>query len=87
MSQDGSGVQYQKLTHSTLVVGWCEEEDTNGNIVKYWIVRNSYGGQWGEDGYFRVRKGSNDFGGEGENAGLIPICHKCNGAIRADKQP
>jgi len=76
VSQDDLGIIYQKLTHSTLAVGWGEEV-INGEVVKYWKVRNSYGGNWGENGHFKVRRGHNDFGGEGENAGVIPVCHKC----------
>ena len=71
-SQDARGIQYQKLTHSTLVIGWGEE-----NGKKYWKVRNSYGGNWGEGGCFKVRRGHNDFGGEGENSAIIPVCHDC----------
>ena len=83
-SQIDAKVQYQKLTHSTLVVGWGEEVDNRGELVKYWVVRNSYGGRWGEGGYFRVRRGNNDFGGEGENSAVLPICWDCSGARRAD---
>ena len=83
VSQDKMGVEYQKLTHSTLIVGWGEEE-YNGETIKYWKVRNSYGGYWGENGYFRVRRGNNDYGGEGENSTHVPICHTCK-SKRADK--
>ena len=79
-SQEDNGIQYQKLTHSTLVIGWGV--DKNG--MKYWKVRNSYGPNWGENGCFNVRRGHNDFGGEGENAGIIPVCHNCSNG-RADE--
>ena len=45
--------------------------------MKYWKVRNSYGPNWGDRGYFKVRKGANDYGGEGENSAIIPICLDC----------
>lgn len=50
--------------------------------MKYWKVRNSYGGGWGEGGYFKVRRGHNDFGGEGENAAVVPLCFDCE--VRGD---
>jgi len=83
-SQEEAGIQYQKLTHSTLVVGWGVGEDQSGDPVNYWKVRNSYGKSWGEKGYFYVRRGHNDYGGEGENAAVIPICYDCG--TRADQK-
>lgn len=38
--------------HATLIVGYGEE-----NGVKYWIMRNSYGTGWGQEGYFRLERG------------------------------
>lgn len=45
------------IEHSTLIVGYGVDEKTN---VKYWILRNSWGRNWGENGFFRVRRGKND---------------------------
>lgn len=42
--------------HSVRIVGWGEEYQS-GRIVKYWIVSNSWGSWWGENGYFRILKG------------------------------
>merc|ERR1719277_553093 len=47
-------------THSILAVGWGEETTTTGDVVKYWIVRNSWGTDWGENGYAKIRRGYND---------------------------
>jgi len=42
--------------HEVSIVGWGETEDGD----KYWNVRNSWGTQWGEQGFFRVCKGVNN---------------------------
>ncbi|HVE13746.1 MAG TPA: C1 family peptidase, partial [Elusimicrobiota bacterium] len=47
--------------HAVAVVGWGEEKvpfpGTPGSrLVRYWIVRNSWGRDWGDGGYFRIER-------------------------------
>ena len=53
--QDGI---YQHLSgtflgfHSTTIVGWGKK-----NQINYWILANSWGEKWGENGYLRIKVG------------------------------
>lgn len=42
--------------HSVKILGW----GTDHNDTPYWLAANSWGSDWGEDGYFRIRRGQND---------------------------
>jgi len=41
--------------HAVIMVGWGEEGG-----VKYWLLQNSWGPEWGDNGYFKVIRGAND---------------------------
>jgi C1A family cysteine protease len=74
---DASGIAFQlyhkgimkrfcgtSLDHGVLLVGYGTESGTD-----YWIVKNSWGGSWGEKGYFRILR-SMDKEGEAGVCGL-----------------
>jgi C1A family cysteine protease len=48
------GLDGKGMLHAMLVVGYGTETDHYGRKKDYWIVKNSYGLQWGEKGYIRL---------------------------------
>lgn len=53
--------------HAISIVGWGEEDG-----VPFWVLRNSWGSFWGEDGWMRLVRGVNNVGVEGECAFGVP---------------
>ena len=43
---------YTPTNHAISLVGWNDNGDAENN--GYWILRNSWGSSWGEDGYMRI---------------------------------
>ena len=56
--------KYPGTTHVINVVGWGREEAQG---LSYWIVRNSFGTNWGELGYYRAEMGANIYNMESHN--------------------
>jgi cathepsin B len=58
--------------HAIEIIGWGTDT-INGTTVDYWSCQNTYGEQWGEKGYFRIRRGTNEIGIEQEVVAGMPV--------------
>ncbi|KAK7049775.1 hypothetical protein SK128_004015 [Halocaridina rubra] len=56
--------------HAVLLVGYGADEATG---EKYWSVKNSWGENWGEGGYFRIRRGTDECAIESLAVEVVPI--------------
>lgn len=63
------GKAWENVNHSVVLLGWGVDSETS---EKYWLLRNSYGNKWGQDGDFMVRRGKDDLGIEGEQMAFEP---------------
>merc|ERR1719183_1571871 len=48
---------WEQVDHAVLATGWGIEDGK-----KYWLVQNSWGQDWGEDGFFRIARDVDDSG-------------------------
>ncbi|XP_075707555.1 dipeptidyl peptidase 1 [Rhinoderma darwinii] len=61
---------FQLTNHAVLLVGYGVDSKSG---EKYWIVKNSWGESWGEEGYFRIRRGTNECAIESIAVSATPI--------------
>ena len=70
MSQGLSKPEWQKVDHSVLLIGWGEDTRLK---EKFWILQNTWGPEWGEKGFFRIRRGTDELGVESICESGVPI--------------
>ena len=46
-----------QLDHGVLLIGYGFDFETD---TPYWIIKNSWGEEWGENGYIRILRNVND---------------------------
>lgn len=54
--------------HAVKIVGWGVEDGT-----KYWLVANSWNSDWGDEGFFKIIRGTDNCGFEEDLSGGLPI--------------
>ncbi|XP_038674159.1 dipeptidyl peptidase 1 [Scyliorhinus canicula] len=61
---------FELTNHAVLLIGYGSDPQTKQN---YWIVKNSWGTSWGENGYFRILRGSDECAIESIAIAATPI--------------
>ena len=59
--------------HTVKLLGWGEVADAAGSPLKYWIVANSWGVHWGDQGFFKIARGVMECGIERLAVAGIPL--------------
>lgn len=61
---------WEITNHVVLVVGYGQDKASG---EKFWIVKNSWGEKWGEQGYFRIRRGNDECSMESMAVAVTPV--------------
>ncbi|KAL0236305.1 hypothetical protein GEMRC1_002887 [Eukaryota sp. GEM-RC1] len=62
------GIAFVETTHAVTLVGYGVE-----NGLKYWLIQNSWGSTWGDEGYFKLVRGIDNLGIESLVEGMEPL--------------
>jgi hypothetical protein len=62
--------EWQKVDHSVLLIGWGQDHLTG---EKYWVLQNTWGPNWGEDGFFRIKRGTDELSVESICEAATPL--------------
>ncbi|XP_021897248.1 LOW QUALITY PROTEIN: cathepsin B-like protease 2 [Carica papaya] len=54
--------------HAVKLIGWGTTDDGED----YWLIANQWNRSWGEDGYFKIRRGTNECGIEDDAVAGLP---------------
>ncbi|KAM4748968.1 cathepsin L-like proteinase [Rhinophrynus dorsalis] len=62
----------EEVNHAVIIVGYGTQPaiDENGEDIDYWIIKNSWGKEWGDNGYVKMRRNIKQCGIEEEAAAV-----------------
>lgn len=69
----------QRGGHAVTLIGWGTQDGE-----KYWVAQNSWGKNWGNQGYFKIRRGTDETFFESRGAFNVQpdVVEKCKGKAR-----
>jgi hypothetical protein len=59
-----------QLNHEISIVGYSKDQETG---LDYWILRNSWGPEWGESGYMRIQRNKKGFFDKSGECGITKM--------------
>ena len=65
----------KRLNHGVLLVGYgaAGYSETRKTKKPYWIIKNSWGPEWGENGYYKICKGHNVCGVDSMVSAVVAV--------------